>query len=65
MGQRTTFDIVNRPNSDMLLKRTHSWRAPEKQPHTPAASERNVHLRPTRTSALILVRGVGWGGCEF
>jgi hypothetical protein len=35
VGQRTTFDIVNRPNSDMLLKGTHNWRAPEKQPHTP------------------------------
>ena len=56
VGQRTTFDVVNRPNSDMLLKGTHSWRRPEKQPHTPAAGDyrRDAHLRSSRPAALIL-----------
>jgi hypothetical protein len=33
-------------------KGTHSWRHPEKQPHTPA------HFRGVRTAALILGRGL-------
>ena len=32
VGSRTTFDVVNRPNSDALLRGAHNWRKPERQP---------------------------------
>lgn len=54
VGSRTTFDVVNRPNSDALLRGGHIWRKPERQPGVSGFNSKNTPSKPRRIAALIL-----------
>jgi hypothetical protein len=54
VGSRTTFDVVNRPNSDALLRGAHTWRKAERQPGQSGFAGKNTPGKTRRVAALIL-----------
>ena len=54
VGSRTTFDVVNRPNSDALLRGAHNWRKPERQPGKSGFAGKNTPGKNRRVAALVL-----------
>ena len=54
VGSRTTFDVVNRPNSDALLRGGHTWRKPERQPGQSGFASKSNPGKTRRVAALIL-----------